>query len=157
MELWDYEISMPMFWLAAIVIFVIIEGLTIGLTTIWFAAGAAASLAVSLFSLGVVWQVVVFFIVSGLLLAFTRKLFVKKLQTGTEKTNVDALIGREAVVVKAIKPFEPGLIKLSGQEWTAVCRDDDALLEEGAEVKVIGIEGVKAIVSPLKQQEEKDG
>ena len=61
---------------------------------------------------------------------------------------MDALIGREAVVVKAIKPFEPGLIKLSGQEWTAVCRDDDAPLEEGAEVKVIGIEGVKAIVSP---------
>lgn len=153
MELWGYEISMPMFWLAAIVIFVIIEGLTMGLTTIWFAAGAAASLVLSLFSVGAVWQVVAFFIVSGLLLAFTRKLFVKKLQTGTEKTNVDALIGREAVVIKAIKPFEPGIIKLSGQEWTAVCRDDDAQLAVGTEVKVIGIEGVKAIVSPLKQQE----
>lgn len=153
MELWGYEISMPMFWLAAVIIFVIIEGLTMGLTTIWFAGGAAASLAVSLFSSGVVWQVLVFFIVSGLLLAFTRKLFVKKLQTGTEKTNVDALIGREAVVLKEIKPFEPGIIKLSGQEWTAVCREGDALLEEGAQVKVIGIEGVKAVVCPQKEQE----
>lgn len=153
MELWGYEISMPMFWLTAIVIFIVIEGLTMGLTTIWFAAGAAASLVISFFSSNVVLQVVVFFIVSGLLLAFTRKLFVKKLQTGTEKTNVDALIGREAVVIKAIKPFEPGIIKLSGQEWTAVCKDDNAQLEEGTEVKVIGIEGVKAVVLPLKQKE----
>ena len=85
MELWGYEISMPMFWLVAIVIFVIIEGLTMGLTTIWFVAGAAASLAVSLFSLGVVWQVVVFFYRKRTSACFYKKTLCKKLQTGTEK------------------------------------------------------------------------
>lgn len=151
MTIMGFTISMSTFWLAAAIIFIIIEGITMGLTTIWFAAGAVAALAAALLSAGTPVQVVIFFAVSILLLVFTRKLFVKKLKTGTEKTNVDALIGKGAVVISAIKPFEPGVIKLGGQEWTAVLEDSQETLEEGAEVKVIGIEGVKAVVRPLKK------
>ncbi len=142
-------ISMSVFWLAAAIIFAVIEGLTMGLTTIWFAAGSAVALIAALLGAGIPVQVVLFFAASILLLVFTRKLFVKKLHTGTEKTNVDALIGREAVVKSAIRPFSPGIVRIGGQDWTAVCQDAELSLEEGTEVKVVGIEGVKAIVCPL--------
>ena len=78
------------------------------------------------------------------------KLFVKKLRTGTEKTNVDALIGKEAVVKASIRPFEPGIVRIGGQDWTAVCVDGEEMIAEGTEVEVVGIEGVRAIVRPLK-------
>ncbi len=143
--------SMPVFWLAAAVIFVIIEGLTMGLTTIWFAGGAVVALIAALLGADIAVQVVLFFVISIVLLFSTRKLFVKKLHTGQEKTNVDALIGREAVVTSIIKPLEPGIIRLGGQEWTAVCKADDTVIAEGSKVKVIAIEGVKAVVVPLTE------
>ncbi len=153
MTILGVTISMSVFWLVAAIIFAAIEGLTMGLTTIWFAAGAVVAMIAALLGAGIAVQVVLFFAASILLLVFTRKLFVKKLHTGAEKTNVDALIGKEAVVKTAIRPFSPGVVRIGGQDWTAVCQDADEALEEGTEVKVIGIEGVKAIVSPLNKQE----
>lgn len=144
-------LSMPIFWLAAAVIFVIIEGLTMGLTTIWFAGGSVAALAASLMDASLAIQIALFFVVSIVLLFSTRKLFVKKLHTGQEKTNVEALIGREAVVTAVIKPLEPGIIRLGSQDWTAVCKGEDTVIVKGTKVKVVAIEGVKAVVVPLTE------
>lgn len=149
MTILGISISMTVFWLVAAVVFIIVEGLTMGLTTIWFAGGAVVALLVSLLTESIPIQAVVFFLVSAVLLIFTRKFFVEKLHTGQVKTNVDALIGREAIVVKAIRPFEPGVVKIGGQEWTAVCENPKDAAEVNAAVEVIGIEGVKAIVAPL--------
>ena len=96
-------------------------------------------------------QIGLFFVVSIILLFSTRKLFVKKLHTGQEKTNVDALIGREAVVTSAIKPLEPGIIRLGSQDWTAICKAEDTVIAEGTRVQVTAIEGVKAVVVPLAE------
>lgn len=142
-------LSLPVFWLAAAIIFVVVEGLTMGLTTIWFAGGAIVALIASLLGASMPIQIVLFFVVSIVLLLGTRKLFVKKLHTGQEKTNVNALIGREAMVTSVIKPLEPGIIKLGSQDWTAICKDENAVVIEGTKVKVTAIEGVKAIVVPL--------
>lgn len=144
--------SMPVFWLAAAVIFVIIEGLTMGLTTIWFAGGAVVALIAALLGAGLAIQIVLFFVISIILLFSTRKLFVKKLHTGQEKTNVEALIGREAVVTSVIKPLETGIIRLGSQDWTAVCKEEGAVIVEGTKVKVTAIEGVKAVVVPLTEE-----
>ncbi len=150
MSFFGLTVSMSVFWLAAVIVFVIIEGLTMGLTTIWFAAGSAVALVATLLGAAVGVQIVLFFVVSVVFLLFTRKLFVKKLRTGTEKTNVDALIGKEAVVKASIRPFEPGIVRIGGQDWTAVCVDGEEMIAEGTEVEVVGIEGVRAIVRPLK-------
>ena len=126
---------MPAFWLIVGVIFAVAEALTVGLVTIWFTGGAIVALVAALVSIG--------------LILTTRKLFVGKLKTGRTKTNVDALVGEEAKVLTDIKPFEPGSVKLKGQEWTAVAKDDDLAIASGEIVKVVAIEGVKAIVKPL--------
>ena len=46
------------------------------------------------------------------------------------------------------KPFEPGSIKLKGQEWSAVAKDETLTIASGDIVKVVAIEGVKAVVKP---------
>ena len=141
-----FMISMVWIWLAAAIIFIIIEAVTVGLTTIWFAAGALVALILSLIKVGVGVQVAVFLILSLVLLATTRKIFVNKLKTGSEKTNVDALVGEEAVVLENITPFNTGLVKVKGQNWTAIAADKDASILKGSTVKIKAIEGVKLIV-----------
>lgn len=142
------ENLMPVFWLIVGIIFAVSEALTVGLVTIWFTGGAVIALIAALLGAGIPVQVVLFLVVSIGLLATTRKLFVGKLKTGGTKTNVDALIGEEAKVLTEIKPFEPGSVKLKGQEWTAVAKDDDLTIASGEIVKVVAIDGVKAVVKP---------
>ena len=140
------SISMVWIWLAVAILFIVIEAMTVGLTTIWFAAGALVSLILSLLKVGPLIQVAVFLIVSLVLLATTRKIFVNKLKTGSQKTNVDALVGEEAVVIEEITPHNTGLVKVKGQNWTAVACDKDAAIPKDSTVKVKAIEGVKLIV-----------
>ncbi|MBR3785052.1 MAG: NfeD family protein [Firmicutes bacterium] len=142
---------MPAFWLIVGVIFAVAEALTVGLVTIWFTGGAIVALVAALLGAGIPVQIVLFLVVSIGLILTTRKLFVGKLKTGRTKTNVDALVGEEAKVLTDIKPFEPGSVKLKGQEWTAVAKDDNLAIASGEIVKVVAIEGVKAIVKPLEK------
>lgn len=140
------SISMVWVWLVLAVIFIVIEAITVGLTTIWFAAGAFVALLLALFKTGPGVQVAVFLIVSLVLLATTRKVFVNKLKTGSQKTNVDALVGEEAVVLEEITPHNTGLVKVKGQNWTAAASDKDATIPKDSTVTVKAIEGVKLIV-----------
>ena len=140
------SISMVWIWLIVAIIFIIIEAITVGLTTIWFAAGALVGLLLAFFKVPVMAQIIIFLFVSLVLLGTTRKVFVNKLKTGSQKTNVDALVGEEAVVLEDITPFNTGLVKVKGQNWTAVAYDKDATIKAGETVKIKAIEGVKLIV-----------
>ena len=79
---------------------------------------------------------------------FTRKIFVEKLNTGKENTNVDALIGETGQVTMTINPMEVGQVKLKGQVWSALADDSLLTIEEGTYVTIKAIEGVKLIVIP---------
>lgn len=143
----DYLI--PVTWLGLTIVFAILEALTVGLVSIWFAGGSLVALIVSLLG-GPLWlQSALFLGVSFGLLIGTRRVFVAKLKTGSEKTNVDALIGETALVTTSIKPFELGKIKLKGMEWSAVSELQE-VISEGSIVEVVNIEGVKAIVKQVK-------
>lgn len=124
MVIFGTYISLAVFWLAVAVIFLIIEAVTVGLTTIWFAAGAFVALILSMFHVPVIAQFIVFLIVSFCLLLFTRKIFVEKLKTGRVRTNAEALIGETGRVTAQIRPLETGQVRIKGQEWSAVCRDE---------------------------------
>lgn len=146
--IFGYAVRMAVIWLALAVIFLVIEGITVGLTTIWFAAGAFIALLLSLLNAPIWLQILVFFVVSVCLLVFTRKIFVEKLHTGAEKTNVDALINKEGIVTADISPFAPGQAKVNGQIWTAVGPDEETVIPVGTQVRIVAIEGVKLIVAP---------
>lgn len=96
------------------------------------------------------WQIFIFLITSAVLIYFTRPFFNKKLKVGTEKTNIDSLIGEIAIVTEDIRPFETGLVKISGQVWTSKSINNE-LITRNSKVKILKIEGVKLIVEPIKE------
>lgn len=91
-----------LFWLAATVVFLLIEWPTMGLTTIWFAGGSLVAGLLAVFSCPFSIQFAVFLVVSVALLLFTRPLAIKYLNTNRTRTNVDSLIGKEAVITETI-------------------------------------------------------
>lgn len=137
-------------WLAAIVVFIVVEVLTTGITTIWFAGGSLVAAILSLVHAPIWVQIAAFLVVSILLLIFTRPILVNKLKLGQTKTNIDSLIGQTARVIVAIdNHMDVGYAVLNGQEWTARAEDDSVKISENALVEVVAISGVKLIVKPL--------
>ena len=91
---------LPVYWLIALVVFLVIEAATLGLATIWFAGGALVALIAAMCGAGIVIQIVLFLVVSLVLLFFTRPLAVRFLNKDTLKTNVDRVVGMEGVVTE---------------------------------------------------------
>jgi membrane protein implicated in regulation of membrane protease activity len=116
-----------------------------GLTTVWFALAALIMVFLSFLPIPVVYQILIFLVLSAVFLIFTRPLALKKFKIGRVKTNVDSLVGKHALVIKEITEFDRGEIKLNGQIWSAKT-EDGSTLEEGTKCEVIRIEGVQAIV-----------
>ena len=136
-------------WLALLAAFIIIEAATAQLLTIWFAAGALASLITSCFTESVIIQVIVFIAVSAITLAITRPLVKRVTKTNKQPTNADMYINQEGVVTEEINNLEAkGLVKVKGSVWTARAETDNEIIPSGTLVKVIKIEGVKLIVAP---------
>ena len=133
-------------WLAVFVLLIVFELATMGLTTIWFAGGAVAGFIASMLGANVVIQAVVFFVVSIVLLIFTRPFAVRYINSNKTKTNIDGLIGQEALVLEEINNIrETGCARLEGKEWTARSVDDTVIPADTV-VIVERIEGVKLIV-----------
>ncbi len=148
MTILGLHISMTIIWLVLIIAFLTAEILTVGLVSIWFAGGALVAVILSLFEVAPLIQISVFFLVSIGLLVSTRKIFVEKLNTGKENTNIDALIGETGQVILTINPMEIGQVKVGGQVWSALADDQLLTIEEGSYVTIKAIEGVKLIVVP---------
>ncbi|WP_164914387.1 NfeD family protein [Aminipila luticellarii] len=144
----------PVIWVIAAVVFGIIEALTMGLTTIWFCGGAVAAALVAMIGAPLGVQFALFFIISIVLLYFTRPIVQKKLKVGGEKTNSDALIGKIGFVTKQIEAFSAGQVKLEGKEWTAIAENRELIIYQDTRVMVSRIEGVKLVVKPVEQHEE---
>lgn len=110
------------------------------------------ALLAALIDVPIALQIVIFFVVSICFLVFTRKIFVEKLKTGSEKTNVDALIGEKAIVVQPIQPFAVGQVKVNGQVWSAgLAQGRKQPSNRESEVKIHAVEGVKLVVVPVKK------
>ena len=92
----------PIIWLGVLAVLLVIEGLTTALTTIWFAGGALAAAIAAGIGMGIVPQLLLFFCVSLVLLFFTRPAALKLMRKDTEKTNVEGLLGKKAVVIQKI-------------------------------------------------------
>ena len=135
------------YWLIGIVVLLVIEALTLGLTTIWFAGGALAAFIACVAGGSLVLQIILFVAVSLVLLFFTRPLAKRYINKDTEKTNVDGLIGRQARVTERIdNRRETGSAVILGQTWTARAVQDDMILEPGEMGGICAVRGVKLIV-----------
>ena len=135
-------------WVGLVILFAIIEATTMGLTTIWFALAALVMVFLSFLDIDLAWQILIFLAIAAVLLIFTRPLAIKKLKAGREKTNVDSLIGRHALVIKKITEFDKGEIKIHGVIWSALS-EDSSEINEGSKCEIVRIEGVQAIVKKI--------
>jgi membrane protein implicated in regulation of membrane protease activity len=148
----DYIMAhLPWFWLAMAILMTIMEFIIPGLATIWFALGALVMIPLSLLPIPFAVQIVIFLVISVVLLIFTRPFAMKKLKANREKTNIDALIGKSALVVKDISKFDKGEVKIDGIVWTARS-EDEVPLKNGDECFLLRIEGATAVVGKEKPE-----
>ncbi len=139
----DQFLSPMIIWVILIVVFVVTEVISLGLTSIWFAFGALLALIVSFFIESLMVQITVFVLSSVILLYFTKPIVKNYLKVGREKTNVESMIGMKGVVTKEISKHSTGQAKVNGQIWTAVSGE---MIGIGEDIVVIEVQGVKIIV-----------
>ena len=144
---------LPVYWLIALVVFLVIEAAKLGHATNWFAGGALVALIAAMCGAGIVIQIVLFLVVSLVLLFFTRPLAVRFLNKDTLKTNVDRVVGMEGVVTEEISNLAgTGKVSLGGNMWTARTENEGGTIPVDAVVTVLRVEGVKLIVK-VKEKE----
>ena len=144
-------ISMAMFWLILLVIFLVAEAGTVALVSLWFAAGALAALVAALLGGGMLWQMGMFLLVSAGLLLALRPWAKRYLNPKITPTNVDSVIGSAGLVTSEVDNVKAtGQVKLGAMEWTARSTSGDPI-PAGTMVTVDRIEGVKVFVTPVKE------
>ena len=144
------SLSFFQIWIIAAVIFVIVECITMGLATVWFAIGAVASAIVAGLGFGFPIQLAVFLVVSLCLLAFTRPWAKKYLNSRVIATNADRIVGQTGIVTIPIDNLHAeGQILVNGSYWTARSAMGDDIIEKDAMVKVVELNGAKCLVEPM--------
>lgn len=145
------QMVLKLIWTGLLVVFVIGEGITVGLTSIWFAAGALPALVCALLD-GPLWlQITLFIVVSALCLLAFRPIANKYFNSQVEATNADRIIGAEAIVTQEIHNIQAqGAVRVGGMIWTARS-EDDVLIPVDTLVRVLRIEGVKVYVQEVKE------
>lgn len=136
-------------WIVVMIATIVIEAATMGLTTIWFSGGALIALIVEMLNGSVYLQILAFLVISLFLLCFTRPLAVKYFNRERTRTNLDGLIGKQAVVIVSVHNLnETGRVVVEGKEWMARSTDVSRTFEEGEIVRIQSIQGVKLMVEP---------
>ena len=145
----------PLLWLIVLAVLLVIEAITVGLTTIWFAGGALIAAVLSWMGIAVQWGA--FLLISLVLLIFTRPLAVRYMNRGMTKTNVDSLIGEKAVVIQEINNLaQTGQVRINDIEWMARTVSDEELIPAHTIVEIEAVRGVKLIVKKQNISEEKE-
>lgn len=134
------------FWVIVAAVALVVEIITMGLSSIWFTGGGIVAAIIGYLN-GPLWlQIAAFIVVSTVLLLSMRPLAMKKLKLGQEKTNADSLIGRTEKVLTTIdNNAKTGMVKIADVEWRAVS-EDGSVIPEGTLVVIKRIDGTKLYV-----------
>lgn len=138
-------------WLVLLIVFAVGEAVTVGLTSIWFAAGALGALITSTLTESLLIQIIVFLALSFVTLLLVRPLARKYFIPRRVATNADRIIGQEGIVTEGIDNLEAkGQVKVSGTVWSARSQRDEVPIPAGTRVRILRIEGVKVFVAPAE-------
>lgn len=140
-------------WLIVAGICFMIEIATVGFLIFWFGIGALLTMLVSFLFPNNLFLQATIFVLSSTLLIFLTKPFVEKFTKNDKKvaTNAYSIIGKKGIVTQSIDPTHGiGQIKILGELWSAKT-EDGSKLEAETQVEITQIEGVKAIVKPIKE------
>jgi membrane protein implicated in regulation of membrane protease activity len=136
-------------WLAAALVFLIIEISTPTLVFACFTVGSIGAAAASTMTDSYLIQTAVFAIISVILIPLTRNLAKKITKESPQKTNVDAMVGRPGLVTKKIDPaLDVGQVRVDGQVWQAVAEE---AIDVDVKIKVDSIKGARLYVSKVEE------
>lgn len=140
-------------WLGLFILLLVIEIITVGLTTIWCAAGALAALAANVLGADLIIQIIIFLAVSVVLLIFTRPWAEKHLNRKRVRTNYEREIGKVIRITEKVDNLnQTGKSVVDGQEWTVRSKNDSEIFEAGALARVAAVSGVKLIVEKCEEE-----
>ena len=138
--------TMLLIWLAVIIVTLVVEVITQGLTTIWFSIGAAVAAVTTVWNLNAWLQIVIFAAVSLIVMLLVRPMAKKMLMDRITPTNMDMLLKEQALVIESIdNDAGTGKVKVRDIEWTARTESGERI-EAGEMVEIQRIDGVKLIV-----------
>ena len=137
-------------WAVLAMILVIVEIIDSGVLAVWFAIGSGSAAVVAWFyPEDYVSQIIVFIVVSAIFALFGTKFFVDK-QKDAKVKPVYSILNQTAIVTKEIDTINGvGQITINGDHWAAKTADN-SIIPENAKVKVLEIDGVKAVVEEIK-------
>lgn len=142
-----------LFWIIIMAAAGVIELATSSLVSVWFVIGGFAALLLSMTPAPVLLQWLVFALVSLTVLILFRGRIAERLRKRHVATNADSLIGKVVPLRETVdNEKETGLLMIGDQEWTARAENEKEIIAAGELVKVVRIEGVKAIVKPVKKE-----
>lgn len=148
MTIMGITLSAATVWLIIAAILFVIEAFTLGLTTVWFAGGAIGAAIAAMLGASTLIQIIVFLAISIILIIFTRPIVKKRLNSKTEKTNIDAIIGQEGIAETDISEYTPGQVRADGKVWTAICKQGN--ISKNSIVVIKSIKGVTLTVEEKK-------
>lgn len=137
-------------WIGFFILSVIVEVNTMNLIAIWFMPGTLIAIVLALLSVPVWIQVLVWLVITVVVFAATGRLSARLRHPKVHPTNADRVIGQTAIVTETVSDYEQtGLVRVMGQIWSARTDETADAIPVGTEVRILRIEGVKLIVSPL--------
>ena len=143
--------DMVIFWLVVMVALIVIELATLGLTTIWFACGALVAVVAAALDAPLLLQILMFIVVSFAVLLAVRPIAVKYFNKDRTRTNIESMIGRQAIVVSEIDNMQAiGQVTVNGMEWSARSTINELKIAVGRVVVIRAVDGVKLIVEENK-------
>ncbi|MDD6762793.1 MAG: NfeD family protein [Clostridiales bacterium] len=136
-------------WIAAIVVFIILEAVTYQIVSIWFVFGSIGAMIAYLLGTDFYVQLIVFIAVSAILLSILRPLSIKLIKKQDFKTNSDSLIGKNVLITQEVSNIKgTGQGKINGMSWT-VRGEGDEVIHAGEIARIKKIEGVKLIAEKI--------
>lgn len=148
------QLFMVWIWLGIFVLCVIVEAVSVDFISIFFAGGALLALIASLIPGVPFWGEIIIFLFGSALLLLSIRPFIKKLfkKVPPDVLNIDGMIGKKCKVTKKITELEWGEVKCNGVLWTAMNKNKEEEIEEGAIVQVVGVDGNKLIVMKIEHK-----
>ena len=135
-------------WLVIAAALGIAEVTTLTLALGLLAIGALAGALTAALGLPLIVQLIVFGLSSAAGLAVIRPIAVRHIrQPPLLRSGTAALVGREALALTEVTRHS-GRVRIGGEEWTARPYDPGVVIPQGADVDVLAIEGVTALVHP---------
>jgi membrane protein implicated in regulation of membrane protease activity len=138
-------------WMALAAAFVVGEMFTAGFFLLWFGIGAASAGVLALLGVSFPWQLGAFVVVSGVLLAASRRFAERFSRKQPPGIGADRFVGKRGLVLEQIDGIKnSGRVRIDREEWRAES-ESGAEIPVGARVEVVRLEGTHLIVKRIEE------